>query len=79
MDNPDRARRERARARSQWPVRRYAVGAEPDDGADTADMSAEERLAMMWELALQAWTLSGRPLPDYSRRDAPGRVLRSSG
>jgi hypothetical protein len=32
---------------------------------------------MMWELARQAWLLSGRPLPDYERHSAPGRVGRT--
>jgi hypothetical protein len=31
---------------------------------------------MMWELSVQAWLLAGRSLPDYSRSDIPGRVVR---
>lgn len=31
---------------------------------------------MMWELALQAWSLTGQPLPDYDRHEIPGRVIR---
>ncbi len=31
---------------------------------------------MMWELASQAWSLSGRPFPDYPRERTPGRVVR---
>jgi hypothetical protein len=32
----------------------------------------------MWELAVEAWTLAGREVPDYDRRLAPGRVTRPS-
>lgn len=35
-----------------------------------------ERLAMMWPLSVEAWLLSGRPLPEYRREEMPGRVLR---
>lgn len=38
--------------------------------------TALERLEMMWPLAKEAWLLSGRPIPDYRREDAPGRVFR---
>lgn len=26
---------------------------------------------MMWELAVQSWTLSGQPIPDYDRSHTP--------
>ncbi len=32
---------------------------------------------MMWELAVQAWALSGRPMPTYERGNAPGVVRRA--
>ena len=70
-----KARAERARARSSWPIRRYALGAEPGENL-SGSTTAEERLGMMWELALQAWALTGEPLPDYPRHRAPGRVIR---
>lgn len=31
---------------------------------------------MMWPLALEAWSLSGEPLPDYVRSEAPVRRVR---
>ena len=31
---------------------------------------------MMWELAVQAWHLSGRELPTYSRHEIPGKLIR---
>jgi hypothetical protein len=63
--------------RSAWPVRHYPLGSE--HGANlVATTSAEDRLAMMWELAQQAWALTGRELPDYRRDEIPGRVVRSA-
>jgi hypothetical protein len=37
--------------------------------------TAEQHLASMWQLALDAWSLRGEALPSYTRR-APGRVIR---
>jgi hypothetical protein len=48
------------------------LGAEPSDDL-SGTTTAEERLAMMWPLALEAWALSGRPIPDYERSAAPVR------
>ena len=64
----------RAAARRTWPVRKFRLGAEPPDDL-SAFTTPEERLAMMWPLALEAWELAGRPLPTYSRGEAPVRRL----
>jgi len=56
--------------RQLWPVRLYRLGAEPGDDL-SATTTPEERLAMMWPLALEAFALSGRPLPGYQRSEAP--------
>ena len=66
----------RARARSSWPVRRFKLGEEPEDDLSETT-TPEERLAMMWPLAVQAWTLSGRSLPTYDRSSIPIRVYRN--
>jgi hypothetical protein len=58
------------RDRSAWPVRAYRLGAEPGDDL-SGSTTPEERLAMMWPLALEAWELTGRPWPDYSRGATP--------
>jgi len=55
-------------------VRRYTAGHEPSDDL-SADTTPEERLAMMWPLAVEAWRLSGRPLPDYDRAHIPARLF----
>jgi len=28
-------------------------------------------MAMMWPLAMDAWTLAGRPMPGYERHETP--------
>lgn len=70
--DPEAARR--AEARRDWPVRKYDLGKEPGDDL-SATTTAEERLAMMWPLAIEAWKVAGRPIPDYSRAEMPIRIL----
>lgn len=61
--------------RQSCPVRRHRLGLEPSD--DLSDSTTpEQRLEMMWPLALEAWALSGEPLPDYVRSKAPVRRFR---
>jgi hypothetical protein len=48
----------------------YPLGAEPGDDLH-ATTSAAERVAMVWPLTLEAWELSGRDLPRYSREQVP--------
>src|SRR5262249_55255881 len=68
------AARERARARGTWPVRRFSLGGQPRDDL-RATTTAEERVALMWPLALEAWAVAGRDLPDYERWNAPVRCV----
>jgi hypothetical protein len=72
--DPDEAREARRRARARWPIRRYRLGEEPPDDLSDATTAAE-RIAMMWPLALAAWRLAGRRLPDYDRRTMPARLF----
>jgi hypothetical protein len=60
----------RAKARRNWPVRLQRLGHEENDDL-LARTSAEERLAMVWELTVQAWALTGRPMPCYTRDETP--------
>jgi hypothetical protein len=69
------AARKRAEARQSWPVRIYRLGAEPSENL-SATTTAEERLAMVEELSRQAWELSGRPWPSYTRAEIPVRIFR---
>ena len=63
----------RASARRSWTVRVYDLGAEPDEDL-SGSTTVQERLAMMWPLALEAWRLSGRELPEYERAEMPVAV-----
>ena len=58
------------RQRADWPVRRFSLGAEPGDDL-SGSTTAEERLAMLWPLTLEAWALAGLPIPSYTRAAAP--------
>jgi hypothetical protein len=65
----------RRRARATWPVARFTLGEEPPD--DLSEVTTPvERVAMMAELAEAAWRMAGRPLPDYDRRNIPGRLFK---
>jgi hypothetical protein len=64
--------RRRASRRGDWEVRKFRLGEEPSDDL-RAHTTAEERLQMMWSLALDAWASAGRQVPDYDRREAPVR------
>ena len=61
--------------RKAWPVRVYRLGEEPPDDL-RATTTAEQRLAMMWPLAVEAFSLSGKPMPDYRRVEAPVALRR---
>lgn len=58
--------------RSSWPIRVTRLG---DDSEDALDTTAEQRLAMMWELVTQAWAIAGRAIPDYDRAHTPVRKV----
>ena len=74
---PDEARRARATARANLQIRRVALC---DEAApDLSHMSPSARVAMVWELTLDAWASSGKSIPDYARADAPGRMIRGTG
>lgn len=63
----------RRRRRAHWAVRVCRRG---EEAVGCGDATPEQRIAMMWELAVQAWTLAGLPIPDYDRAHTPVRVLR---
>jgi hypothetical protein len=47
------------------------------DAAIVRNATPGERVAMVWQITLDAWASSGRPLPEYTRAEIPGRVIRS--
>jgi len=71
----DLQRKARAEARKSWPVRRYRLGEEPDEDL-SATTTASERLEMVWQLTVDSWASSGRPIPDYPRDKTPVRLIR---
>ena len=70
------AAEERRAARSSWTIEVFRLGEEPGD--DLSDRTTpEEGIAMMWRLAVDAWTSAGLRLPGYTRDRMPGRVIRA--
>jgi hypothetical protein len=67
--------RSRAASHRTWPVRLVALGSEPPDDIDRST-TPEERLAMVWSLTVEAWAVSGRPMPTYPRTATPVRLCR---
>jgi hypothetical protein len=63
----------RRAARAAWPVRVAKLG---DQVADEPVGSPEDCLGAMWELVIQAWTLAGKPIPEYDRANMPIRKFR---
>ena len=59
--------------RADWPVRRTTLAAERETRPDP--LPPDEALAMMWQLALDAWSSAGRTIPDYPRRATPIRKV----
>jgi hypothetical protein len=57
------------------PIRVYRLGEEHGDDL-SALTTAEERVAMVWELSARMWELSGRTRSDYTRATTPVVVAR---
>lgn len=66
---------DRRRARQHWPIRAFALGAEPL--VDERDASTpDERLALVGTLTREQWELAGLGYPEYDRAHMPGQVHR---
>ncbi len=70
----DAERRKRALARGGYPGRKG--GMELLAGVADVDSTPSERIAQVQAATLIGWRLSGKPLPSYSRSEAPGRIIR---
>ncbi len=57
-------------SRASWPIRRYQLGGEPSDDL-SGSTTAEERLAMVEALTAEAWALTGKSVPTYTRQQTP--------
>jgi hypothetical protein len=66
---------ERRRRRAAWPIRQFRLGEEPGDDL-AATTTAEERLAMMWPLAVDAFCVGGLPNVASPRAHWPVKVRR---
>lgn len=73
----DEEREKRRAARASWP----GWFGRLEDAPDAEDLrpytTIEQRIALVGELSARGWALSGKPVPDYARSQAPGRVVRS--
>ncbi|MBK7905227.1 MAG: hypothetical protein IPJ78_01535 [Gemmatimonadetes bacterium] len=63
------------RAREGLVVRKFRLGEEPPDDI-LSTTTADERLAMVWELTRRIWELQGSLPCPYTRDTIPIRVLR---
>ena len=64
------------RPRSEWTVEVHRIR---DQAPAHMSGSAAARVRALLELSLTAWKLSGKPVPDYERGDAPVRIVDSRG
>lgn len=74
MNDEERARRDRARARASWPGRLTTLEDMPEH--ELVEGSPAELIGMVKTLTLAAWAMRGEPIPDYDRAHMPGRVIR---
>jgi hypothetical protein len=75
MEAEAKARAEQRRQRAaQWPLRHFELGSEPlRDALDRS--TVDDRIAMMWPLAKEAWSVAGLPIATYGRQDMPGTLV----
>ncbi len=75
MAADDEQRRRRAAARAQWTVTATTLDSEAGDDL-SATTTMQQRLDMVWQLTLDAWASSGKPVPTYLRHETPGCLVR---
>ena len=66
---------EKRSARADWPVQKFRLGEEPVD--DFSAYTMAERMMMVEQLSIDAWASTGLPMPSYSRREMPVRIIRA--
>lgn len=71
----DGGRSERAKQRAEWVGRKTTLGGQ-DDATVVRHGTPGERIEMLWQVTWDAWVSSGRPLPNYTRAEMPGRLIR---
>ncbi|KIG18363.1 hypothetical protein DB30_00648 [Enhygromyxa salina] len=50
--------------------------AKQSDAALVRHGTPGERVAMVWQMTLDVWASSGKLIPEYTRANMPGRLLR---
>jgi hypothetical protein len=61
--------------RSDWQCRKSTL-AEQGHEEDLANMTADERVSMMWRLALDAWAMKGEPVVEPRLQRDVVRIIR---
>jgi len=69
------ARAKRVSRRSTWPGRKMTLE-EAAMEESSGPVPAEQLFQVMWQMAVDAWALSGREIPTYTRANTPGKVIR---
>ena len=69
MDDTREARADRRR--KTWAATLSRNG----EHSPAARLDPDLGLSVMWELAVNAWRLTGRDLPEYARDEMPGVVI----
>ena len=72
----DDGRKIRAKARANWTIEKKAVKDLPE--IEVIDAPPNVLIALCTQLSLQAWAMSGKPLPTYTRENMPIKVFRPS-
>jgi hypothetical protein len=74
MDEPTSERALRAaKRRATWSLAVHSLADAPPSERASPDVA----LASIWRLSCEVWALSGRPWPNYTRANMPGRVIRN--
>lgn len=63
-------------ARAHWAGRLTKLVEEPELDPDVLAMTPHDRVAMVWQLTMDSWAVTGRPVPSYQRATMPGRMVR---
>ncbi|MGH1345923.1 MAG: hypothetical protein ACRBN8_30445 [Nannocystales bacterium] len=76
MSDDSNGRRQRAQDRASYVGR--IGGMELLRGPQIVAWTPSQRVAQVRIATMIGWELSGKPMPSYRRRDAPGRVVRAA-
>lgn len=76
-DGRDEGWEERRRERQRrMTVRVVTRGSDDEEDDDPSDLTTPaERIALVWQLTRETWSLTGRPFPSYARADMPVRAV----